>query len=291
LRSGKASHTATFIAFNRALANLAPQVPGFADPLSVEFLPENWKAKIRRTAASLSAHPGRSPYPFWLRGMGLFNQFRSVVLDRAIVAAAPVEQFVILGAGLDTRAWRLDALAGAAVFEVDHPDTQALKRRRAERMPAKAREVRFVATDFHEDDMTRALLAAGYDTSCPTFWLWEGVTMYLRPQAVAANLRSFASLSARGSRLAMTYLSKNRGRTPRSIFLALLGEPVRSAYAPAELANLGQECGWGTLSDTGIQDWLRDLAPSLRLNRRQAGLQWFERIWIGEALRAGKSSP
>lgn len=291
MRSGKASHTATFIAFNRALANLAPQVPGFADPLSVEFLPENWKAKIRRTAASLSAHPGRSPYPFWLRGMGLFNQFRSVVLDRAIVAAAPVEQFVILGAGLDTRAWRLDALAGAAVFEVDHPDTQALKRRRAERMPAKAREVRFVATDFHEDDMTRALLAAGYDSSRPTFWLWEGVTMYLRPQAVAANLRSFASLSARGSRLAMTYLSKNRGRTPRSIFLALLGEPVRSAYAPAELANLGQECGWGTLSDTGIQDWLRDLAPSLRLNRRQAGLQWFERIWIGEALRAGKSSP
>jgi len=102
---------------------------------------------------------------------------------------------------------------------------------------------------------------------------------------VAANLASFAALSAPGSHLAMTYLSKDRGRTPRSLFLALLGEPVRSAFSPAEIADPGGKCGWTCTADSGVEDWLRDLAPGLRLTRRQAGLQWFERIWV-----AGKSS-
>jgi O-methyltransferase involved in polyketide biosynthesis len=160
---------------------------------------------------------------------------------------------VILGAGFDTRAWRLDALADATVFEVDHPDTQALKRARAAALPAKAREVRFVATDFRRDDLAASLRAAGYDESRPAFWLWEGVTMYLRPEAVAANLEALAALSAPGSHLALTYLSKDRGRIPRSVFLALLGEPVRSAYAPAEITDLAKTYGWGCTADSGIR--------------------------------------
>jgi len=246
--------------------------------MAAEFLPDVWKRKIRRTQAALSATPKRSPYPFWLRGMGLFNQFRTVILDRAIASAAPIPQLVVLGAGFDTRAWRLDALANATVFEVDHPSTQTLKRKCAAAISAKARQVRFVATDFRADNLAGSLRAGGYDPSRPAFWLWEGVTMYLRPEAVAANLASFAALSAPGSHLAMTYLSKDRGRIPRSLFLTLLGEPVRSAYSPAEIAELGQTRGWACTADSGIEDWLRDLTPGLRLTRRQAGLQWFERI-------------
>ena len=198
MRSEKPSRTAQFVAYNRALGNLAPQVPGFSDPLAAEFMPEKWRAKIRRTQAKLSAHPAKSPYPFWLRGMGLFNQFRTVVLDRAIAAAGPIAQLVILGAGFDTRAWRLDAVAETTVFEVDHPATQAVKTERAAAVPPKARQVRFVATDFHRQDMAKSLLAAGYDAQQPAFWLWEGVTMYLRPEAVAANLDTLATLSAPG---------------------------------------------------------------------------------------------
>jgi len=282
MRSGKPSRTAQFVAYNRALATLAPQVPGFSDPLAAEFLPEAWRKRIRRTQAALAANPQKSPYPFWLRGMALFNQFRTVVLDRAIASAAPIAQLVILGAGFDTRAWRLGALEEATVFEVDHPSTQALKRERAEAIPTKARQVRFVATDFQRDELAASLRAAGYDVGRPTFWLWEGVTMYLRPEAVAANLSAFAGLSAPGSHLAMTYLSKDNGRIPRSIFLSLLGEPVRSAYSPSQIADLGKECEWTCTADSGIEDWLRDLTPGLRLTRRQAGLQWFERIWVAE---------
>ena len=281
MHSERPSRTAQFIAYNRALANLAPAIPGFADPLAVEFLPVKWKAKIGKTQADLAKHPAKSPFPFWLRGMGLFNQFRSVVLDRAIAAAAPIAQLVILGAGFDTRAWRLEALRQAIVFEVDHPATQQLKRQRAAVVPAKAREVRFVATDFQEHGMPGALLQAGYAPRQPAFWLWEGVTMYLRPEAVVANLRALAGLSAPGTHLAMTYLSKANGRTPRSIFLALLGEPVRSAYTPAEMEHAAGSSGWNRTADSGIEDWLREIAPGLRLTRRQAGMQWFERIWTG----------
>jgi methyltransferase (TIGR00027 family) len=238
--------------------------------------------KIDRTRRSLSAHPKKSPYPFWLRGMGVFNQFRTVFLDRAIAAAAPIAQLVILGAGFDARAWRLDTLGDTNVFEVDHPATQAVKRIRAEAIPPGVRQVRFVATDFRQDDMAASLRAAGYDIVRRTFWLWEGVALYLRPKAVAANLATFAALSAPGSRLALTYVNKDRGRIPRRLFLALMGEPIRSAYSPAGIAGLAQTCGWTCTSDSGIEDWLRELTPGLRLTRRQAGLQWFERIWVAE---------
>jgi methyltransferase (TIGR00027 family) len=205
MRSGKPSRTAQFVAYNRALGSVAPQVAGFSDPFAAELLPDDWKKKIERTRRSLAGAPGKLPYPFWLRGMGLFNQFRTVFLDTAIASAAPIAQLVILGAGFDTRAWRLETLKDSTVFEVDHPDTQALKRARIRALPAKSREVRFVATDFHRDDLAASLRAAGYDASLPAFWLWEGVTMYLRPDAVAANLKTFAALSAPASHLALTY--------------------------------------------------------------------------------------
>lgn len=270
------------MAYNRALGTLAPVVPGFADPWAVEFLPANWRRKIERARESLKAHPQRSPYPFWMRSMAVFNQFRTVILDRAITAALPVPQLVILGAGFDARAWRLDGLRDTTIFEIDHPATQALKRTRAGALPPKARQIRFAATDFRDGDLARVLAETGHQMRLPTFWLWEGVTMYLGPAEVAANLATIAALSAPGSRLALTYMSKDRGRTPRSIFLTLLGEPVRSAYSPTEFSETAAACGWTAVADSGIEDWLRQLTPSLRLTRRQVGMQWFERIAVLE---------
>jgi methyltransferase (TIGR00027 family) len=291
MRSGKPSRTAQMVAYCRALSTLASQVPGFSDPLAAEFLPEKWRKRVEKSRQAMAASPGKSPYPFWVRsGQCLINEFRTLVLDRAIVSAelSPqrVPQLVILGAGFDSRAWRLDALQHSTVFEVDHPATQALKRERACAWPAKAQQVRFVAMDFRHDDLAAVLRAAGHDSKQPTFWLWEGVTLYLRPAEVAANLTAFAALSAPGSRLALTYLSKDRGKMPRSVLLALMGEPLRSAYSPTEMSVAARSCGWTAMADSGIEDWLRDLTSGLRATKRQVGLQWFERILI-----AVKSSP
>jgi len=283
MRSEKPSRTAQFVAFNRAVSTLAPDVPGFSDPVAAAFLPEDWRNRLERIERSLAAKPGKSPYPFWVRrGNCVVNQFRTVVLDRAILSALPVPQLVILGAGFDSRAWRLEGLENTTVFEVDHPATQALKRERAGKRAAKARDVRFVPTDFRHGDLARVLQSAGYDAQRPAFWLWEGVALYLRPAEVAANLAVFASLSAAGSRLALTYLNKDRGRTRGSVFLALLGEPIRSAYSPSEMAEAAKACQWAVTADSGIEDWLRDLTPGMRLTRRQASLQWLERISVAE---------
>ncbi len=213
--------------------------------------------------------------------MGVFNQFRTVIFDRAITSSLPLAQLVILGAGLDSRAWRLNGLEQTIVFEVDHPSTQAWKRERAAAFPHRAKDVRFVATDFQQNTLAPLLQSAGYDPAKPAFWLWEGVTMYLSGDAVSANLATFASLSAPGSRLALTYLRKDGARVPRSVFLALLGEPVRSAYSPEEMADLARRHGWRRTSDSGIEDWIREMTPGLKLTRRQVGLQWLESIWIG----------
>jgi methyltransferase (TIGR00027 family) len=213
--------------------------------------------------------------------MGTYLQFRTVILDRALAASQPVEQLVILGAGLDSRAWRLDSLKDTIVFEVDFPSSQAWKREHAASVPYKAKDVRFVAIDFERDQLAPLLRAAGFDPTKPTFWLSEGVTMYLTPEAVSANLGTFAALSAPGSRIALTYLRRKNGRVPRNLVLALLGEPVRSAFSPGEMTALAKSHGWRRIQDSNVQDWLKE-TPGLKLTRRRIGLQWLESIWVGE---------
>ena len=282
MRQGKPSRTAEFVAFNRALGTLAPQVPGFSDPLAFYFLPKRLQRRVENARASLLSGSRRSPYPFWQLPMGLFNQFRTVILDRALSAAGPPEQLVILGAGLDSRAWRLDGLKDTVVFEIDYPSTQAWKRERSASLPFKAKDVRFVAMDFQRDPLGPLILNAGFDARKTTFWLWEGVTMYLRPDEVLSNLGAFAALSAPGSRIALTYLRRKNGRIPRSLFLALLGEPVRSAFEPAEFTAVAKSHSWRRISDTSIEDWLKQ-TPDLKLTRRRIGLQRLESIWVGQA--------
>jgi methyltransferase (TIGR00027 family) len=281
MRPGKPSRTAEFVALTRALGTLAPQVPGFSDPVAVQFLPDKWRKRVERARASLASGARTSPYPFWQRPMGVFNQFRTVILDRALNSSLPLEQLVILGAGLDSRAWRLDSLKDTIVFEVDFPSTQVWKRERAASVPHKAKRVRFVAIDFERDQLAPLIRAAGFEQTKPTFWLWEGVVMYLGSEAVSANLGAIAALSAPGSRIALTYLRRKSGRVPRSLMLALMGEPVRSAFSPDEITDLAKSHGWRRIQDSNVQDWLKE-TPGLKLTRRRIGLQWLESIWVGE---------
>jgi methyltransferase (TIGR00027 family) len=281
VRKGRGSNTAQFVALNRALGSLAPTVPGFEDPIAEHFLNDRWRKKVSDMRKALAAGRRKSPYPYWFRGMGVFNQFRKVVLDDALQQALPFEQLVVLGAGLDGRAWSLPGLESAIVFEVDHPETQQWKRDRARDTKLTAREVRFVGMDFIQDDLVTKLGEAGYDPKRSSFWLWEGVSMYLSPSDNVRTLGAVARLSSSGSHLAMTYMAKKNGKVPRSWLLAFLGEPARSAYTVEELAQVVAASGWVTESNTGIEDWMNRLTPTLDLTEKKVGLQWGERIWVG----------
>lgn len=121
-------------------------------------------------------------------------------LRRAIEEGA--SQVVIMGAGFDTRAYRFEELLKhAAVFEVDRPQTQALKRGRVkEVLGAAPANLTYVPMDFEHDDPGDVLAGAGYDPSRKTFFVWEGVTMYLPEEAVRRTCK-FVAAQAPGSRL------------------------------------------------------------------------------------------
>jgi len=104
-------------------------------------------------------------------------------------AVGEIDQVVLLGAGFDTRAWRLPALASAHVFEVDHPNTAAVKQARLRSAHADLRKVTFVNVDFEKDDFDRLLRAAGFDATRPAIVVWEGVSQYLTGETVCGVMR------------------------------------------------------------------------------------------------------
>lgn len=236
MKPGRASRTAELVCMGRAVANINVPFPGFADPTALELLPENARVRVARATAperpkGLRANVERG----YLLKQSAFMALRTAAIDDAIRdVAAP--QVVILGAGLDGRAWRMPELARAIVFEVDHPDTQRDKRARTQKLTPSAREVRFLAVDFARDSLDDALAAAGHDPSVPTMWVWEGVVMYLTPEDVSATLTVIERRSAPGSRAAIVYAKPAPMLHLVGFIVRLLGEPFRSAYTPAQIA-------------------------------------------------------
>jgi len=119
---------------------------------------------------------------------------------------AEVSQFVILGAGFDSRAFRLPKEGRVHSFEVDAPQTQAIKREMLKRAGIEEAPVTFVAADFEQEDWLSRLVEAGFDPGKPALFLWEGVMFFLDRKAVEATLRKIASCAS-GSVVAFDYLT------------------------------------------------------------------------------------
>jgi methyltransferase (TIGR00027 family) len=180
---------------------------------------------------------------------------RTRAIDDAVAGAVKngARQLVLLGAGLDARAWRMPELQGSVVFEVDHPSTQAYKAPRVEGLRPLARDVRFVGVDFEEDDLAQALAHAGLDPKVRAAVVWEGVTMYLSREAIGATLDALARATAPGSVLAMTY----SGRHPPALarLVAVAGEPFASTFTPDQAREILREHGFLVTSDESDPEW------------------------------------
>ena len=129
--------------------------------------------------------------------------FFDMVVERYL---ANIPQFVILGAGFDTRAYRLPKETQVRSFEVDAPKTQAVKRKLLEKIGIDATGVTFVAADFEKEDWLTRLVEAGFDPGRPALFLLEGVIIYLDREAVEDTLRKIAS-TAKGSIVAFDYFT------------------------------------------------------------------------------------
>lgn len=117
-----------------------------------------------------------------------------------------INQFVILGAGFDTRAYRLPRQWGGRSFEVDTPETLAAKQEALNVADIDSAEVTFVAANFEKEDWFNCLIEAGFDVDKPALFLWEGVTQYLDRVAVEDTLRKIAGC-AQGSVIAFDYFT------------------------------------------------------------------------------------
>ncbi len=188
---------------------------------------------------------------------------RSLAIDDVLAEAVRdgTRQIVILGAGLDARAYRLRALQPCTVFEVDHPASQANKVERAAPLHPLASRIVHVPVDFSHQRVEDELAQSGHDAEELSAWVCEGVTMYLPTEALRALLAAVRSRSAPGSVIALTYRSSGERPFPAPLMglfeaaLRVVGEPLRASPSPGGMAALLEEAGFAVTSDTSSIDW------------------------------------
>ena len=268
MEADRASRTAEYVAFFRAMESARPEsVRLFDDPFAIQFLRSRLRvavylSRLPLIGALIARYADRR-----LSGARTSAIARTRWIDDAVtdVIRQGVRQAVILGAGFDCRAYRLPALSGARVFEVDHPATGATKlavlRRGAHCLPE---NVCFVGIDFNRQRLPEVLVAAGLDRQQPALFLWEGVTNYLTAEAVDAVLR-FVAGSAAGTRLIFTYIHAGAldgsGRFHDAEHLlrevAGVGEPWTFGLDPDALPTYLRQRGLELERDAGARDYRR----------------------------------
>ena len=264
MRIREPSRTAEFMAIFRASEDARPLGERvFSDPYARRLLPAHLRlaAKLfsfRPTAALLNQYiDRRSP------GARTSGVARTRLIDEWIEqAAATISHVVLLGAGFDTRAWRLPALAPIRVFEVDHPDTATVKQERLRAAGVDLARVTFVRVDFEKDDFAAELRVAGFDPSRPAIVIWEGVSQYLSADVVSAVI-AWAGRLAPGSRFIFTYVHEDVLNGSRAFAGAgeaianvnASGEPWKFGLTPERLPVYLRERGLGLLSDVGADEY------------------------------------
>jgi methyltransferase (TIGR00027 family) len=253
----------------RAAAHGRTRVRAFSDPSALSLLPPDDRVRVERLRAgtppsNLRERIERSILELRAKMMVA----RTVAIDDAIRSAA-APQLVILGAGLDGRAWRMPELRGVTVYEVDHPDSQRVKRERASALSPVAHAIHFVPVDFARDRLDDALVVAGHDPGRPTTWIWEGVVMYLTRHDIEAALDVIARRSCARSRLVVLYLEPSRFfRIIGGFEGRVAGERLLSLFSADELRALLDQFGFTLTGDESLPATARRLSDDVR------GVRW-----------------
>ncbi len=265
MQPGQFSRTAEFMALFRAL-ELVRRTPRrlFRDPFAAAFLGPPLRQVVRWSAMPLAGDLLRRIIDRLWPGARSSGVARTRLIDDWVgdAVAAGASQAVLLGAGFDSRAWRLPVLAGLPVFEVDHPATAAEKFRRIAVARSEKPPVVSVTLDFDRERLSEVLSSAGFDRTRPTLVIWEGVTNYLSAEAVDTMFGWLGSLAV-GSRVAFTYVHRAVLSDPASfagaakILLAVssAGEPWTFGFDPAALPAYLQAHGLRLLEDLGADDY------------------------------------
>ena len=232
METGRASKTALRVAIRRAAHQLVEQPRILDDPIAVPLLGPGFARDMERASHKVA------------RDFRAFMAARSRYAEDRLAGAVAlgVTQYVVLGAGLDTFAYR-NPFPSLRVFEVDFPATQAWKRAMlAEAAIALPASLTFVPLDFEHKALAEGLADAGFDAASPAFFAWLGVVPYLTLDAFRATLAAIAQLPA-ASALSFDYALAPETLSPvgRKAFDALAGrvaaagEPFQLFFTPATM--------------------------------------------------------
>jgi len=263
MQHNRPSRTAYRVAMRRAAHQIIDSPVVFEDPLSLPILGPERALSMRQDAAREERGPAA---PYLRAFLAVRSRFAEETLDRCVKAG--VRQYVILGAGLDTFAYRNPhRAAGLHVFEVDHPSTQAWKRELLDGAGLPVPDsVTFVPVDFERQSFADQLQGVGFRKGTGAFFSWLGVTPYLRLEAVRNALHSIADLAGTSGGVVFDYsIPPSRlGYLQRLAFRRMAsrveaaGEPWITFFNPEELA--------ADLHSMGFRD-VEDLAGE-EINRR-----------------------
>jgi len=277
MNEGRPSRTAQRVAVRRAAHQLTDRPLVFEDPFALQIIGPDAAAA---TSAKADGKIGSSFRAF----MAVRSRYAEDELAAAVVRG--VRQYVVLGAGLDTFAWR-NPCPDLRVYEVDFPATQHWKRQRLANVGMeKPQSLTFAPVDFESQTLADGLLAAGFRPNEPAYFSWLGVTMYLTREAFEATIGFIGALPSGGGvtfdyaverselgvfeKLALDHLGRK---------VAALGEPFQLFFRPAELAETLRTLGFRDIEDMGA-----DELNARYLSNRTDGLRL--RGGIGRLMRA-----
>ena len=279
MKTGRASKTALRVAIRRAAHQLVDQPPVLDDPIAARLIGPGYARDMER-----ARHPVARDFRCYIAARSRY------VEDRLVAAVANgVTQYVILGAGLDTFAYR-NPFPALRVFEVDFPATQEWKRAMlAEAQIALPGTLTFVPLDFEHKTLAAGLAEAGFDAGSAAFFGWLGVVPYLTLEAFRATLSAIAQLPA-GSAVSFDYAVAPETLSPlgRKAFDALAGrvaaagEPFQLFFTTEQMESELRRVGFWRIEQVDSERlnelYFNDRADGLKLS--SLGLGMLATAWV-----------
>ncbi len=260
MRKSQSSLTAAGIAIMRAVESEKPEGKRICyDPYARAFVP-GWFYAFTKFFINTGYAEMRGP------GVMGFIVARDRYIDDVLseYLDTGIQQLVLLGAGFDSRAYRFEKLKqNVKVFEVDHPATQADKIEKVIKLlGAQPLHVTYVPVDFNTQTLAQCLLDSSFDKHLKTLFIWQGVSMYLTPEAVDDTLRFVVNNSAPGSAIVFDYIyqkaldesEKHNEVTNMRRYRFMTGEGLTFGLAEGRLENFLKERGFREIHDIGSND-------------------------------------
>jgi len=280
MKAERTSRTAQYMAFFRALETKRKNKL-FSDPYAIYFLDLKLRFVTRLSRYSIIAKYISNTIQKKIPGALSSGIARTKYIDELLETAISnnVKQVIILGAGFDTRAIRLDFLKSVPVIEIDHPNTSNFKAKiyqnRIGRIPE---NVKFLQIDFNNQNLDQLALEHNLDFSKPTATIWEGVTNYLSEEAVK-NTFSFISKFAKNSYVIFTYVHKEILYNPSSFLggeklledLKELEEHWTFGFIPSELPDYLKQFDIELIEDLGADEYRERFLP----DRAEKGYEFY----------------